>query len=317
MLALCLLVAAPAAATIPVSKAEDPDYDPEAPPRGSEDDASGSRVQRREDSFGPGTSAPAPVPRFEGEQLRAVVPDLVVKPWPPPPHLLFGFGSIYPLQMAGAGLGFEGYPADFLSLSIYYSAGFSSVGQHLTFSSYGQARVGVRLFSFGGSYVRTVTSRSNAAGAPLGKPVFEAVLPAAHAVLLEAGVLSGSVPRLKCTANCDSTSTLAVVNPQLFYPMAGLRYVFNTNASSERHPRVDRAWQLQLHADMLFEPLNDSKESLLWGWGELKHVHRGHFGGMGGVAVPVCGNKFCFWLRVMGGYLPAPASPLVGFSFGG
>jgi hypothetical protein len=201
---------------------------------------------------------------------------------------------------------------------VYDSVGISGVGRFVSFSNYGQALVGVRLLSFDAHYTESVTADPNAPLDQPGKTLFDAVLPARQAFFLEAGVMTGNVARLKCSANCASPtyaqSTFTLVNPALFYPMAGLRYVFNTNAASKTQAIVNRSWQLEVHADALFEPLNDSKAHLLWG--DLSSVERGHVGVVAGVTFPLC-RKLCVWPALMGGYLSAPRSALIGIGLGG
>lgn len=312
VVASCIFAERTATAHIPANRQEDPDYDPDAA------NAPNPPPDPHAYPFAPRPEPRSDVIRLEGDALHAQIPDLVVRPWPPPLRLLWDIGTHYPLQAGGIGVGVEAYPTDFLRVSAYYSAGIAGIGQDLTFSNYAQALVGLRLFGVSGTYNENITADPTAPVDQPGKTLYQAALPALHALFIEGGMLTGSVPRYKCTSKCtppdSEQSTFAVVNPQLFYPMAGLRYVFNTSASSKAQPRINRDWQIQVYGDVLFQPLNDSKEPLFWS--NYSPVQNAHIGGMVGLTFPIC-TRFCVWPSLMGGYLPAPGSAVFGLGIGG
>jgi len=293
------------------SRAEDPTYEPEARPASeSGDDASGT--------------VPIDLPRYDGEALQREVPDLVVQTWPPPTRYIFALGSHYPLQVMGIGFGMEIYPVKFLRVDAMLSPGLSGAAQFVSFGLYAHLSVGLRLFGFEGSAMKTVTAPPKRRTPDEETPLFETSLPMAHAFLLELGMLTGNVARLKCTAYCVSSNdpaspasytdpTYALVNPLLLYPMAGVRYVASSFASSKKQPGIQRSFLVQVWAHLLYEPFNDSNEALLWG--DHSKVEAQRFGGQGGVSFPLCVKK-CVMLSFTGGYLPGPAAPMFGFEFG-
>jgi hypothetical protein len=258
-------------------------------------------------------------PRLEGAALEAALPDLQNRSWPPPWSVTFTLGSRYPLQMTGFGIGAEGYLGSMVRIELVYSAGLALHGAETHFSNYGKAIAGVKLFDWRGSLPIDASAprKLDASGhlLPQGPPLLKAWLPTHHAVLLEAGVVTGVIPLGRCRVNCppnaadDLDTEFDWERPQLIYPLGGLRYVLSLGARSKRLPALDRAFVFQVFAHAIYKPFFDSFHELYWP-GSHASVARYPFGGQGGFVLPFC-LVSCVKLAVTAGFLPAPAGPLV------
>lgn len=317
---IAVLLAASSARAQAPSRAEDPNYDPDAEARArAQNSEAPYGAERDESRIFTGQGEPVAEaddePYLEGKTLRNQVGDIVLVPWPPPARVTFALTAIYPYQAAGIGLGIEAYAAGVLRLSGFFSVGmtFDSTPASATiepiFSTFGEASIGVRLLTLNGDIAEhvNVTDAKKDERAPTSRRLFNAWLPGTHAFLLEGGMLTGALPRVRCVADCEkedpSQRSYSRVNPQLFYPEAGLRYVFFSRASSLKQPGVDRLWQIEVFLHLVYRPFNDVRGIALSETGD--HIPQSRFGGRGGFAFPVCGHG-CARLDLMAGYMPSP-----------
>ncbi len=287
------------------SRADDPMYEPAEPARAAPELA--------EDT----------VPRLEGAVLEEALPDLENRSWPPPWSVTFTAGSRYPLQMTGFGIGAEGYLGRAVRIELVYSAGLALQGAETHFSNYGKAIAGLKLFGgFGRLPIDASAPRKTDASGrllPPAPPLLKAWLPTYHAVLVEAGVVTGVIPLGRCRVSCPPSAADDVdtefdwERPQLVYPLGGLRYVVSLGARSKRMPAIDRAFVFQVFAHAIYKPFFDSLHDVYWP-GSEEHVERYFVGGQGGFVLPFC-LVSCIKLAVTAGYLPAPAGPLVEVGF--
>ncbi|HTQ02754.1 MAG TPA: hypothetical protein VMI54_02815 [Polyangiaceae bacterium] len=311
-----VLVALPAGAAGP-SRAEDPNYDPDAEARATERARTapyGGRGSQTGETDPYATNQEADeTPYLEADALRKQIPDLALNAWPPPTRLTFALVQLYPFQLAGLGVGMETYAAKILRLSAFFSVGFAEGGTpdagELLFSTYGEASVGLRVLAFDGSIAAHIDAADSKPKElwTKSRPLFDAWLPGTHAFLLEAGMFTGVVPRARCLEHCtdgDFEQTVyRSVNPQLFYLEGGLRYVFFSQAYSHSMPLADRVWQIEAFFRLVNRPFNDARGAFV----SLNddHIPMSPFGARGGVVFPVCGHD-CIRVSFTGGYLPSP-----------
>jgi hypothetical protein len=321
-IAVCALLSPALAAA--QSRAEDPNYEPDTPaepaaPVAAPYDSSGT-------PRGPHESPTAPQndePYLEGDAIRQQVGDIVFEPWPPPWRVSFAFVGVYPFQPIGLGIGVDGYVAQFLRLSAFASMGFTFGGTPTdpegVFSVYGEAAVGVRILALDGVIGAVVEPPPAAKGRhdeqTSHEPLFKAWYPGTHALLVEGGVLTGTLPRALCIENCSDDDITqrkySPLNQQLVYLETGLRYVFFSRASSVRQPTANRRWQIEAFAHLVFRPLNATSEPAVATDGS--RMQKSPLGGRAGFSIPICGNH-CISVNAMGGYLPSPDT--VTFSLG-
>lgn len=309
------------------SRAEDPNYDPDAEARARVQNSAAPYGAVREELGETRDAPPTPSPaddeaHLEGDALRLQVSDIVLRAWPPNPVVTFGLTAVYPFEVLGLGVGVAGYVGDFVRLSGSVSAGFNFVGvQGSSEAATGglmEASVGFRLLAFDdriGANVEGFDRLKRGELEPTKHHLFNAWLPATHALLLEAGMLAGGVPRARCIDNCelpDATDrSYTAVNPLLFYPEGGLRYVFFSSASSQKQPNVNRRWQVEAFFHAVLRPLGDTRGHTVTLYGD--RIQKSPLGARGGLTVPVCGYH-CASLELMTGYLPSPDT--VTFSVG-
>jgi hypothetical protein len=304
----------PAAAPAGPSRADDPTYDP--PEQAAAPEPEPTPEQKE-----------AALPLLAGKNLHDEVPDLTVTTWPPPPRWKVEFGTRYPFQAFGIGVGAEGYLGRIVRLSGFYSFGFGVGTDSIELSNYAEAVIGIRLFGVESTLPITVKApeedervrnpRPSDAPKP-GTPLFRASIPSTNALLLELGSMVGNIPRAACSGNCvapDGGGSFHTVNPLLIYPMAGLRYVLWSAVSSKRRPIANREYLVQAFLYGVYQPLNDAEGQLYW---PSSHdpVERNRFGAIGGVHFPLCFKK-CLGIGLGGGYLPSPAAVLISVSAGG
>ncbi len=302
------------------SRAEDPNYDPDAEARAHAQNSSGPHAavreeigETRETSNEP-AEGDADEPYLEGDALRLQVNDLVLHSWPPPPVVTFVLGAYYPFQLLGLGIGVTGYAGELVRLSGFASAGMNIAGDprgsDLAFGGVMEASVGFRVLAGDGHIGTNVVGfqrLKRGEDQPATHHLFNARLPATHALLLEVGVLAGGIPRVRCTENCEqddaTLKSYAAVNPLLVYPEAGLRYVFFSSARSRKQPNMNRRWDVEVFFHAVLRPLGDTGIRALTLSGD--RIQKSALGARGGFAVPLCGYH-CMTLNVMAGYLPAP-----------
>jgi hypothetical protein len=286
-------------------RAEDPNYEP----------AASGRPVRVSDSL----------PRLEGKALKDRVPDLEITSWPPPWRVTFVAGTHFPLQEFGLGLGGQGYWGEFLRLEVFYSGGVSFKGnRELAYVNYAKALVGLKFLGGWTTIDVDVGPPKKHPLDPAPDPVLKASLPAHHAVLVEAGLLTGMVPLRYCTLNCPPGAPNEFEDEpeskydwdlnQLVFPFAGFRYVYSLGARSKKLPIIDRTFVVQVFAHAIYRPFFDSRRELYWSRSE-ERVERFFVGGEGGVSVPFCSTG-CVGVHITAGFLPAPASAMVGVAFG-
>jgi hypothetical protein len=270
--------------------------------------------------------------RLRGAALQARLPGLRTRAEPRSLQGSFGFGVRFlylPLSLQGT---LDAYPVPWLRLGAIYGAGLSFKSENektlLAFAQYGEAAIGLRLWhtltevdaelqlqrSVGG-YGEALPSWLRPSKGDFAD-VVPVWLPSSHHLFVEGGALTGFIGLKRCTANCDPLSRVAPpeyvdFTRQLLVPFAGLRYVYYSEALSDK-PSIHRVRYGQLFAHLLFDGFNrpDFDASYLNG----DRVDRNAFGVRIGGQLPV--NPLCIAALLGGscahvtatlGYTPYPA----------
>jgi hypothetical protein len=282
-----------------------------------------------------GDSGETATESVHGAALVRRVPDLVTRPWPPRLHVTLGLAVRSPLQDFGTGIGLAGFPTDWLRLSIDYAICVSSNGgRDDVVSNYAEGIASFKVLGVDSSTVKDVLRvdrvrpqgprRDCGSGAwdvpctpPTPRPVFRAVLPSHHALLVEAGALTATMPLQRCIARCELVIAEGSPNQrasQLVYVFGGLRYLYNTNSRSEKWRLLDHAREAHAFAHVIARPFNDWPEARYYK--SSYRLKRAPLGFRAGFVVPFCGRRYCPYLSVTLGFLPVPRAPLVESSLG-
>jgi hypothetical protein len=259
-----------------------------------------------------------------GAALKKEIPDLVVSSWPPRWDVTLALAQHYPLQVFGLSVGIAGFPLPWLRVSADYSVGMQ-LGRRgdVHLSNYVDGIVSFKLLGGDSSMIKDVYRPKRIPLTPLQRArrenalVLRAALPSHHALLVEGGLLTGSLALFRCTDRCELPKEDRVTSQrirQVVYPVGGLRYVYSVNARSMKRPEVDHVRVRQLFAHAIVRPLNDWADAHYYGSG-LHRVKRTSVGFRGGISVPVCW-AVCAVVGFTGGWLPSPGAPLVELSVG-
>jgi hypothetical protein len=221
----------------------------------------------------------------------------------------------YPFQAVGLEVGLVAYAA-WLRIEARYSIGYMFEDQGAGgFNSYAEALVGFRLL--GAASERHVDLRPDDETPWYRRervrppPTLEAALPSFHQLFLEAGMMTGSVIFERCAEDCTPTpsqGTLTGQAKQLFFPLAGLRYIYLISVSSERQKQLTRRLLIEWSAHLLVSPFPRPDQDL---WSNRQTVGRHPLGARVEIDFPAC-LAGCVSFGFMGGYLPTPGSPLFG-----
>jgi hypothetical protein len=253
----------------------------------------------------------------EGAALVRQVPDLVQRPWPPRPRFRGGFVARTPLIDAGLGVGFTGFPTDWLRLGVDYAIGGSLNGtKGWVISNYAEGIVSFKILGVRSSTIKDVF-KVDRYGSKEPRLVLRAALPSYHALLFEGGALTATMPMQRCVADCElaiGQRALEQRTRQLVYAFGGLRYLYNTNSSSNKWPLIDHAREVHAFAHLIARPLNDWEEARYYK--SSYRLRRLPLGFRAGVVFPVCGRSICLEYGVTFGLVPVPRALLFEFSFG-
>jgi len=203
------------------------------------------------------TEAEAEVPVLTETELRKLFPDLQVQTRQSLPFKLF-FGVIAPFQFYAVGIGSDTYVLPWLRLNALVSLGAMLAHPYRKeweANFYGEAGIGIAALRWQSS--TTITwPVPRLEGKPSGKEL-HALVPSAHAVEIEGGVMTGHAALFRCTADCapeaGSQSTYAKAAAQISMPYAGLRYVYFRRAWSAK-ASIAVAQRFQLAAQLVLRP---------------------------------------------------------------
>ncbi len=264
--------------------------------------------------------APEPEPEpavVNGAALLEAIPDIALRPWPPPTDISILFGGHTRFQLVGGGVGISGFPVNWLRLSAFYGAGVALDLEGSFFSSYAEGIVSFKLFGVDSGSMKDVYDKE--AGfftRPRPKLVLTARLPSHHGFLAEGGVFTGTVALQRCVANCELESeVLAQRKRQLVYPFAGLRYIFYTEARSKKRPLVERVAEVHAFGHVIARPLNDWRPAGYYGRRQVNEPQ--NLGFRVGTVLPVCRTPGCFGAGISLGVLPSPRALMLDLSIGG
>jgi hypothetical protein len=267
--------------------------------------------------------------RIGGEQLRERLPSLRTRAEPRVVQGTLGFGTrlLYlPLNVEGT---LDLYPVPWLRVGLIYAAGLSFKwdGQQTTgtFAQYGEAAVGLRLWSTLSQTDADLQLRRSIGGYGEALPkwarprrgdfaeVLPVWLPSSHHLFVEGGALTGFVGFLECTSGCEPNQVTQYrpLSRQLLIPFAGLRYVYYSEALNEK-PAVRRVRYGQLFVHLLLHAFNQPTADAYY-WNEQR-VERAPVGFRVGGELPVSPfciaallGQSCAQPSVSLGYTPYPA----------
>jgi hypothetical protein len=271
------------------------------------------------------TPEPAPeVPRVRGKEAAAALPGLEVRQEPPGFVWKPSISSNYPFQLYGAEIAFEISPQPWLSLMLLYSVGFGLSGHEKhTLNHYGEAFLGVRFLRLASERAVDLVPKQKdehrAWNVPPPEPTLKVWYPSSHSFFVDAGMITGFTSFERCPGSCadvpdppansdEPEPKLPLENRQLFYLAGGLRYRYFVYATSKLK-EMNRRMALSLWAQLISKPLNDDGHALRWY--DEREVERAEIGWRAGADIP-WGLQSGIQFNVMGGYLPMPASVLIG-----
>jgi hypothetical protein len=259
-------------------------------------------------------------PVMTTDELSRAYPDLELQTTPGTTLTVSG-STLYPFQSIALAVGTDIYVLPRLRLSSFLSAGFlQTFDERWVFSLYAELGVGVGVARWRSQTVAqlpVVAARFRRKD-PTDGPIARAIVPSSHSLELEAGALTGHYALYRCTANCDSETSLRVREPagkQLLIPYAGLRYVYYRLARSKQAPfRSASRFQVATHVLVApFDPPDPQLFSALWD----HHPSHHPVGGRVVFRFPAFKCAIlgpCFGLDLTAGYLPSPSDVIASVS---
>jgi hypothetical protein len=251
-------------------------------------------------------------PPLTEKELRELFPDLEVETTHSSP-LKVSVGVLAPFQLYGLGLGTDMYVSSRLRVNAIVSFGMTLAHPYRRdweLNTYAEAGLGVVALRWNSH--ATVAWPDPRRLAQTTMPERHALVPSAHSIEVEAGVLSGHAVLFRCTADCmdpSSASTYDKAALQVTMPYAGLRYVYFRRATSRR-AGISVAQRFQLAVHLVTRPFVQPDANLLGL--STDPIARYPLGFRLVSHLPLAGctlSGICGGLDVGVGFLPSPASP--------
>jgi hypothetical protein len=194
--------------------------------------------------------------RLSVDELRKTLPGMEAADGLPVLRLTPGLRVDFPYQILGVGTGVELVPTRFVRLGLAYSIGISLTREKAKVSHYGEGLLGLRLFGLDGESRTTIRLGLPRPGLRDERPALKAWVPSYHALFVEGGMVTGFIGLEPCVDACPvDVPRPATDERQLFFPVAGLRYVYFSDVRSARAKVRSRAL-FSLFAHAVGKPLH-------------------------------------------------------------
>jgi hypothetical protein len=247
--------------------------------------------------------------RLSVDELRKVLPGMEAASGLPFLRLTPGLRIHFPYQLLGVGTDVELVPSRFVRVGITYSIGMSLTRTKVKPSHHAEALFGFRVLAADGESRTEIPLRPARMKPRYESPVIKTWVPSYHALFVEGGMITAFSGLELCGDDCPAEDLHPPTDErQLFFPAAGIRYVYYSDVSSARANLRSRT-MFQLHAHAVGGPLRRPPSPRYFPNGD--EAGAPGWGGRLGVEVPPFGRCLA---SVLWGVGCASASLAVGYA---
>jgi hypothetical protein len=207
--------------------------------------------------------------RLRGDDLEFALPRLRSARDLPVFRSLPALAMRIPYQVVGLGALVELVPVPWLRIGLTYAFGISPSGDDVAWGNYGEAWLGLRVFSTSTETAADIQLKPHEAWSFREPPVLKAWVPAYNGLFVEGGIITALSSLQLCKDDDDCQTRFGTTRApnevrQLLMPAGGLRYVHYYSAYSEPR-KVGRRRMIQVYAHALLRPINASTQTLYFG----------------------------------------------------